>query len=605
MLLINRIFSNSPFIWIFVILSSFIYIGMCISYKKCAAGKFLSVKIWRILCFLPLAVCLIHFLLFKVKGNFEFTRYYYGLYYLAALIFALLTLTSLFRRVHKIFLPLITVFCILANIHTLVMPMVWESAMRNHSRESFVDSFISSTKDMEKYYSLKDWKKIDIPALRDEFLPAVQKAQDTNDKGLLCAATIAFCYNFYDGHVAARIYNDDDWFRGITLLAGHDYGLSMLNLEGKVFAVNVEENSEAWKQGIRNKTVITSWNGVQIDKAVAQTEFIQMGTQLPVKATEDMLRSIMLATKGMRTEGPEGIAGDIIENASITEDSQRPHALVGFIDENGNERQIELEAIGSGLNRFEATFCLLFFHRYNAHPELKNFEAKMINDDTAYMVRYGETSNLFFDVLSYFTNHQPRYKKKLVKELNALREEGMKKLIIDVRGNTGGYWALGVETAGLFSNEDYPMAMRGTEVGGKKRMLQTIYVNGEGTFSDIEVLLLVDPYCVSAGDSFVRVLSHCPNVKVMGVAPTNCSCQETGGFSIMSNAICGIVYPVNWLYELNGDRYIDTDETRECTIPLDIQIPLTYDFVQELYASFETGDVILDYAIDYLKQENQ
>lgn len=36
------------------------------------------------------------------------------------------------------------------------------------------------TEDMEKYYSLKEWKKIDIPALREKFLPVVQKAQEVH-----------------------------------------------------------------------------------------------------------------------------------------------------------------------------------------------------------------------------------------------------------------------------------------------------------------------------------------------------------------------------------------------------------------------------------------
>lgn len=144
-----------------------------------------------------------------------------------------------------------------------------------------------------------------------------------------------------------------------------------------------------------------------------------------------------------------------------------------------------------------------------------------------------------------------------------------KKLIIDARANSGGFWSLGLETASLFSTESFDIAKRGSEVFGKESILQTITVPADGRFSDIEVILLVDPFCVSAGDSLVKMLSQCSNVTVMGLAPSNCSCQETGGVSFLSDSICSIVYPVNWLYEVDGRRYIDVDETRECTLPLD------------------------------------
>ncbi len=69
----------------------------------------------------------------------------------------------------------------------------------------------------------------------------------------------------------------------------------------------------------------------------------------------------------------------------------------------------------------------------------------------------------------------------------------------------------------------------------------------------------------------------------------------------MTDSACSIVYPVNWLYELDGRRYIDTDESRKCTIPLDVQIPLTLDFFEQLVASWQgSGDVVLDYAVQYL-----
>ena len=606
MLLLNRIFSNNVSIWVFSLILIILTVFLRRYYKKLHRdGK--SLKLWRVLCFAPLALALFQFAFFRIKGSLFNTRYYFMLFYIASAILVIPALTSIWPRFNKFIHPLVTLFCILAGLHTIVHQFVWDSAMRNHTYQNYTDSFVSMTKDMEKYYSLKEWKKIDIPCLREKFLPVVQKAQETNDEGLFSAAMVAYAYNFFDGHVNTWIYGHDPWLRTFQLLSGNDYGMSMMGLsDGKIVAVQVDEDSQAYQLGIRDGTEIISWNGQEVHKAADEIEFVYYRKTFPVKANEDIFKPAMLATKGMRSDGKEGWQGivqDLLQNAAISDDSQRPKAVVGFIGEDRAEHQVELDAIGSGEDRQEWAFSLLNWHRYRRFPDLENFHTVMINDDTAYMPRYYERHDTFYDILSYFTNHNPKLKRELVDELNARRKEGMKKLIIDARDNLGGFWAEGVETASLFTNESFEMARRGSELFGKTTMIHTVEVEADGRFSDIEVLLLVDQYCVSAGDSLVRVLSQCPNVTVMGLTPSNCSCQETGGVSYLSNGICSVVYPVNWLYELDGRRYIDTDETRECTVPIDVQIPLTWELLQSLYSDYETRDVILDYAVDYLKNE--
>ena len=598
MLLFNRIFSNNIGIWIFSLLIITSAVSISIFSKK--KNKILE----TVFCFVPLVLCIFHFIFFRIKGNPYSTKYYYLIMYIAGINTAFLPLISLRSKLYKVFLPIITTFTVMAGLHTIFRPMIYDSAMRNHSYENWTDSFISTTKDMEKYYSLKDWKQIDIPALRDKFLPVIQEAERTHDEGLFAAAVWAFSFYFYDGHVGAYINPEPAWYRALELLSGNDYGLSMAKLnDGTVVAVHVEDGSVANLEGIKNGTQIISWNGQEINIAIEETDFVYYRRTIPVKTTEDMLRPFMLATKGMSENGEKGIVNDLLQNAKIKYNSQRPKALVGFIDENGNRKEILLDALGWGIDRLELGFVLLFWKRFDAYPELGNLQTIMINDDTAYMKRYAEQSNVFFDVLSYFTSRAPNVRKLLKKQLEDCRNQGMKNLIIDARSNTGGFWALGVETASLFSTESFDIAKRGSEIFGKQKILQTVTVPADGTFSDINVILLVDPYCVSAGDSLVKMLSQCPNVTVMGLAPSNCSCQETGGVSFLSNSICSIVYPVNWLYEIDGRRYIDVDKSRECTLPLDVQIPLTYELLESLYKNWETSDVLLDYVIEYLHDD--
>ena len=81
-----------------------------------------------------------------------------------------------------------------------------------------------------------------------------------------------------------------------------------------------------------------------------------------------------LLTDSTTMFNPEWIAltGD------ITDDSQRPTALAGFLDEKGEEQIVELTAKGSGAYRMEEAFVPLTWHRYEKFPDLKNLHTVTI-----------------------------------------------------------------------------------------------------------------------------------------------------------------------------------------------------------------------------------
>lgn len=603
MLLLNRLFSNEPFIWIFSILTvcSIIFIYTYYKYRR---FSFPAKRIWRFYCAIPFLLSLIHFCFFRFQGIFWLTKYFYGLFYLSSILILFLPLVEYFKITRKLLFNLIGLCAVLANLYTVLMPTVWNSALRNHSKKSYTEAFISTTKDLEKYYSLTEWKKINIPALKEKILPLVQEAERTQDSGLMGAALNVFSHYFYDGHVYVDINDYYSWARTLYLLAGNDYGFSMITLDdGNTVAINVSEKSFAYRMGIHNGTIMTSWNGLSIKDALERTDFIYPGSQFPVKTTEDFLKPIMLATKGMHENGEWGIVADLLENAKVQSEAERSMAIAGFINDQGEQIELMIPAIGSGINRMEKTAFSLFNSYFQFQPDLENLHSVMIDQDTAYMRRNSERNNNIYDIISYFTNKLPSERKRLVQELSSLKEQGMKKLLIDARGNNGGFWVYGAELASLFSHKSFDVGYRGSELFGKRKYLNKISVEADGRFSDIEVVLLTNNYCMSAGDSLVRILSECPNVIVMGITPSNGCCQETGGVSYLTNSEFRIFYPVNWLYETDGRRFIDTDETRECTIPLDVKIPVTLETLEKLYNESEDSDFILEYALDYLKSK--
>ena len=569
---------------------------------------------WRLLCLGPLTICIIHFACCRFAGSSWYTRHTYGAFYLAALVTAFFPLFDLWKIPTKVFSILLPIGAAAAFLYTIIYPMPFDSGLRNYTRQSYTQSFISLTKDLEKYYSLKDWKKTDIQAIAKKIIPAVEEAERKNDAGLFYAAITAFGYYFYDGHVSNYPEGDRDaWERGLILLGGNNYGFSMLRIDdGRVVSIMGKSTLPAYQAGIHNGTQIIEWNGKPIEEALAETECIYQGSTFPVKENEDFFRPVFLATRGMGES--TDIAQYLISRAAMDGTYDAPKAVVTFLADDGQLRTVELDCLEDGLSMIE--YVMQFLISFGVYPNRygvdKNFDAKMINSDTAYMLRNSEQYNYWGDIMSYLTGKYPSFSKSLRCQLQDLKSQGMKNLIIDARNNRGGFPALGSETASLFSDRTFTTDVYYSDINGSHKRLLAESVKADGFFKDINVLVLTNSYCVSAGDYFVRVMGQCPNVTTMGFTACNCSCQPQGGRAILTDSICNFSYTINWMYEDDGQtRFIDTDETRACTIPLDIKVPLTYNMAVSF--SYDSNlawkenqdnirDYVMEYALDYLKK---
>lgn len=129
---------------------------------------------------------------------------------------------------------------------------------------------------------------------------------------------------------------------------------------------------------------------------------------------------------------------------------------------------------------------------------------------------------------------------------------------------------------------------------GKYVVGDPIMATGEGFWGQGKIVVLVNANTISAGDLFTEVMSRFDNVTIMGITPSNCSCQaikaiEVGNGLIQFSSIPNLTE--------NGDFYIDCDSTRKATIPLDERIEINQEFIDEI---FNKGtDYILDQAVEY------
>lgn len=60
-------------------------------------------------------------------------------------------------------------------------------------------------------------------------------------------------------------------------------------------------------------------------------------------------------------------------------------------------------------------------------------------------------------------------------------------------------------------------------------------------------------------------------------------------------------YPVFLSLSSDNEPLIDTDDTRENRIPLDVTIPMTKERALKMFSFFEDSDVELEYAVEYLE----
>ncbi|MCY1636640.1 S41 family peptidase [Marinifilum sp. D737] len=123
--------------------------------------------------------------------------------------------------------------------------------------------------------------------------------------------------------------------------------------------------------------------------------------------------------------------------------------------------------------------------------------AYMINDEVGYI----KVSR--FAATTYF---------EFSEGLERLESEGVKKLIVDLRGNTGGYLSEATNMINEFLSENKMMVY--TE--GKSQPRTDYKSNGNGRFQDLPVIVLIDEVSASASEIFAGAIQDNDRGKIVG-----------------------------------------------------------------------------------------
>lgn len=439
---------------------------------------------------------------------------------------------------------------------------------------NYVAEFKRGFAEMKQHYVMTAHKEIDWDSLYKEYLPRFQEAYRNHDEVANYLAWNAFAQEFQDGHITYySATNEELTQKALQQLWGNDYGLSLMTLSnGQTVAVNVEADSEAAKAGISNGTVITGWDGKSMEAAIRETlETEAKVMNFASKENEAFYRTLAVA----------GMGGDSV--------------VISYLDETGQEQRISLQKIGTYYERVKDTLETI-----DKGVEISNLAWQNIDEDTALMrMRF-----MSYDAKANYEQMEQEIRTKLLE----LKAAGVSNLIFDMRSNGGGSGSYVKHIVKLIAPEgEHIYAYDGVlnletlqyEKGSEENTYQLGECEtywGENLWGHGQVILLVNAQTVSAGDHFTKLAAAFPNVTVMGFTHTNCSAQ---GINQVTLAEGSLSYSAALLLNADGTVFIDTDSSREATVPLDVKIPFDEEAVRVLFDEGE--DYVLQYAMEWLK----
>lgn len=429
----------------------------------------------------------------------------------------------------------------------------------SYREADYVGDFEIAFDTLKAHYALAEHKKIDWDALYETYHAKFEEVKEQHDPVLNTIIWKQFCAEFHDDHVRYGCGEDAEK-EAMIRMAGNDYGLSLMTLaNGDVVAVNVAEKSEAFRAGIHNGTVITAWNGEDVDALFAKADMSILGG-FPVKENEDFYRGIVAA----------GIGEDSV---SIT-----------FVDDQGKSRDVDATKMGDYYDRMKSTLDIV-----DQGVEASNLSIVEQSQDT-YVLRI---KNMMYDEASYEGTDYSEMEGNLRDQLNQLKEQGVKHLIIDIRGNGGGSPHMIMAIAKLLAPVgEYTYSYEGVfnkktasyekNGDGTYKVGEGLSFVGENLWDNRKVTILANAQSVSAADHFIFLMKNLnlPNVDIVGFTTTNHSGQAITGIQLSSGILSYSVIPT--LNE-KGEIFVDTDATRQLKDSNVSIIPFDQDAVTALF----------------------
>ncbi len=557
--------------WHFLSLGSMLsFIIFLLSVILIIIKKKVNKRLWCVLCFIPLAISIIHFIVYFVPNDFIIRNFLFM--YIFSILFLVLPFIYNKEKIFKISSIIIIILGFISFFMTFYNTIMVEN-IHNLNYYSYTDSFNKTISILKKEYVLNEHKKIDYDKLYSKYYPLIEQAENENNEQLYYKTMFEFSKNFKDGHFGFEIYYTtlEETIRRLDFANDYynkDYGFgSVLLSDGNIVAILVDENSEAYNKGLRDGMIITKKDNIDIHKVL--DEIITHIGAYPVLEDERLLNSFYLFGQG---------------NDEIN---------VSFLNEENEEITITIRAADNTTSKLDE-LCLKIMHQ---DYDLENLDTKMLDSNTGYIYVSNEMYSPFKGAVGYLFDDSSYLTKVVDEKLQNLINQGMTDLIIDLRANSGGYLTESEAIASLFTNDSYLVAK---DAKYFSNLYDKSYLRGNGKYSDMKITVLVSSDTASAGDCLAYLLSKNPNVRLVGFTNSNNSAQSVGGVIFLSGGTSVINYPIYKSYGNDDKIFIDTDFTGMANIKLDYRINITKENIKDIFYSDENYDYALNYAIQLM-----
>ena len=528
-------------------------------------------KVSRIILICPLFIAIVHYIYYYVPTNFQLNIFL--IIYIYPILIIIWQLFKKFRKVYRVLFYILVFFGIFGYVLTYYVTFQLDN-LHILTRCGYTNSFNKTIEILKKEYVLNEHKKIDYNYLYDKYYSLVKQAEENNDEELYMKTIYEFSSNFKDGHFIFNIYDEQIKNNFYKQYYNKDYGFgSILLSDGSVAAILVDEDSEAYKKGLRDGMIITKKDNVDIKEVM--NDIVIPQKNYPVLEDELLFKSFYLFATGN-------------EKVNVT-----------FINKDGKEKNIEVSSISDENNKPEKLWNKVMYY----NEKLNNFDTKVINKSTGYMVINHENTDIFKGLIGYGIDDASYYMNEILdKKIGNLVNQGISTLIIDLRNNNGGYLVEAEAIASMFTKDSYLVLK---EAKYNSNLFNKSYLKGNDKYSNLKLVVLVNSNTISSGDILTYLLKKSENTKVIGFTNSNNSSQSIGGLILLSGGKFSIVYPTYKALDENDNIFIDPDYNRDATLKLDVRIDLNKENIKEIVYSNDDYDYLLEYVVNnYLEGEN-
>lgn len=423
-------------------------------------------------------------------------------------------------------------------------------ALVDYSEESYTDAFNNLVDKLANEYAFTAYKEIDWEALRAEFLPQFEEADANSDADLYRRALRDFAWRIPDGHVSGPFLGDE--FRN-NVLGG--IGLALRELDdGRALVTFVVENSPAFEAGIEERAEITEMNGVPITEHIDNTT--PWGAPFSTPHAERLEKQQFATRFPLGTEveityiNPDSSAP---QTATLTATSELESYFYWFEDDDrdGFELPVEYELLEEGIGYVQ-------------------------------IFSFSDNNNLAVQLWE--------------RMLQAMKEQDVPAIIIDMRTNGGGSGSVADNLSAYFFDEVFPLGNasyydeeRGEFYSDPETVDEFILPPEEYRYNG-DVVILVGPSCASACEFFSYNFTITDRGTIIGHYPT----AGLGG------SVDEVAMPEDETFRFTQGRAVGPDgeiHIEGIGVVPDLRVPLTEETL------FDQEDAVLQAAVSFLAGE--